>query len=241
MTGQGTVEVSGSRLSYWCEGSGSPSVLIEQGLFRDPVPEFDSDDWYGWAQAVNSISQFTHVCVYNRRGVPNSDPLSTEDPRTAQHHVDDLVELVTTLQVSEQLVLVGHSWGGLDMQLFSHQNAERVTGLVLVDSSHPAGSDVLGAFRPPSSPEWVDIPQSEAILGDVPDLGEIPVMILTQGRFVGATEALRSSWIGLQDDLLRLSANAERIDVDDAGHLIMIDRPEVIVDAVLTVVEQATP
>jgi len=31
--GRGMVEVDGVGLSYWCAGSGSPSVLIEQGLF----------------------------------------------------------------------------------------------------------------------------------------------------------------------------------------------------------------
>ncbi len=34
-------------------------------------------------------------------------------------------------------ILVGHSFGGLNMQLFAEAHAEEVAGLLLVDSVHP--------------------------------------------------------------------------------------------------------
>lgn len=238
LTGHSSVDVGAAELSYWCEGAGTPTVIIDQGLFRDPLPEFDAADWYGWATALHEIADFAHVCVYNRRGVPNSDPLDGNDVRTSQDHVDDLFALVESLGLSEQLVLVGHSWGGLNLQLFTKQHADRVVGMVLVDSSHPQGSEILGPFPVASSPEWVDIPKSENILGGMADLGSVPLIVISQGRFTGATESQATAWAELQVDLTRLSSNSQHIVVPDSGHLVMIDRPDVIVDAVKTIVDQ---
>ena len=107
-----------------------------------------------------------------------------------------------------------------------------------MDSSHPQGSEILGPFPGASSPEWVDIPESENILGGMADLGSVPLIVISQGRFTGATESQATAWAELQVDLTRLSSNSQHIVVPDSGHLVMIDRPDVIVDAVKTIVDQ---
>ncbi len=236
-TGQSSVNVNGGKLAYWCEGSGSPTVVIKQGLFRNPLPEFDEDDWYGWGSALRGISDFTHVCVYNRRGVPRSDPLALDVVRTCQDHADDLLAFVETLGLPEQIVLVGHSWGGLDIQLFALQHLDRVFALVLVDSSHPQGSEFIG-FRAAASPEWVDIPQSEDSFDGVANLRDIPVVVLSQGTYLEATASQAETWADLQADLTGLSSNSQHIVLPDSGHLVMIDRPDAIVEAVRAVIDQ---
>lgn len=239
--GQGTSEANGVNLSYWCVGSGSPTVMIEQGLADQYLPEFDPDDWYGWAIPLHDISQLTHVCVYNRRGWPGSNPVESVVTRTSQDHVDDLRSLIDALGLGPPLVMVGHSFGGLDLQLFTSQHPDLVAGLVLVDSNHWRGSeyfDSRGVAGVVFRPEWVDILESEDLVRTVSDLGDIPLVVISQGQFVGASESEAQAWAELQADLATLSTNSEHIVLADSGHLVMIDRPDAIVDAVSTILQQ---
>jgi pimeloyl-ACP methyl ester carboxylesterase len=246
--GRGMVEVDGAGLSYWCAGSGSPSVLIEQGLFGRARPRFGGeDDWYGWSEALLDISGFTHVCVYNRRGVTDSDPVETGAIRTIQDQTDDLVAFIDTLGIEGPLVLVGHSWGGLMIQQFAEQHLDMVAGLVLVDSTHPRTFEMFDMLDivppPPSPPEWIDIARSAELVGALGDLGDLPVVVLAAGLFPGATDSeedQRGIQISetLQRDLTSLSADSEITILKDSNHQIMIDRPDAIVEAVRTIIER---
>jgi len=51
--------------------------------------------------------------------------------------------------------------------------------------------------------------------------------------FLG-TEA---QWAALQTDLLNLSVNAELIVLSDSGHIVEVDRPDAIADAVRGVID----
>lgn len=62
-------------------------------------------------------------------------------------------------------------------------------------------------------------------------LGDRPLIVLTQ------TDRVRDFWTKLQQDLSKLSSNSEWIAVEDAGHFIQLDRPQVVIDAVHRVVE----
>jgi pimeloyl-ACP methyl ester carboxylesterase len=241
-TGQSSVNVNGGELAFWCEGSGSPTVVIEQGLFGQRAP-FDPGDWYGWAQPLLDISEFTHVCVYNRRGVPDSDPVEDEEIRTIQDQVDDLHALVETLGLGQPLVMVGHSWGGLLVQLFTAQHLDSVAGLVLVDSTHRSQNEVFDVAPPdPMTPEWVDIAKSMALAGTVSDLGDLPLIVLDAGLLHSTGSEEDETNIkkkrDLQKDLATLSTNSEYILLTDSGHNMMIYRPDAIVDAVQTIVDK---
>ena len=58
-------------------------------------------------------------------------------PRTSSRHADDLYLLQLAADLKPPYVLVGHSYGGYDMQLFARRYPYLVAGLVLVDASHP--------------------------------------------------------------------------------------------------------
>ena len=62
------------------------------------------------------------------------------------------------------------------------------------------------------------------------DFGNKPLVVLTEGR------ERAESWHAMQEDLSRLSTNSEWQVVEDAGHFIQHDRPEVVVEAVRTVI-----
>jgi len=80
------------------------------------------------------VATFTHVCVYDRAGYDWSD--DGPKPRTSGRIVSELHTLLANAGVPGPYVLVGHSFGGLNMRLFAYTYPQEVAGLVLVDSSH---------------------------------------------------------------------------------------------------------
>ncbi len=75
-----------------------------------------------------------------------------------------------------------------------------------------------------------------------PDLGDLPLLVLTQGKEPEAREAIgmtreqavaqREVWTVLQQELAALSTRGKRMVATAAGHLIQIDQPEIVVDGI---------
>ncbi len=120
------VDVDGHRMHLVCLGSGSPTVVFDSGL---------SDSWLSWIKVQPAVARQTRACSYDRAGIGYSDPGPT--PRTSDRIADELHALLSAGGVDGPYVLVGHSFGGLNMRLFASRYPEQVAGLVLVDASHP--------------------------------------------------------------------------------------------------------
>lgn len=139
------VDVGGHRLHLVCVGSGSPTVIIEAGL----------GDWStAWSLVQPEVAKTTRTCTYDRAGSGWSDP--GPQPRIASAFADDLHALLERADVPGPYVLVGHSMGGLTMQLFARDYASEVAGLVLVESMNsgapprPASEVGTPATLPPA-------------------------------------------------------------------------------------------
>lgn len=78
--------------------------------------------------------------------------------------------------------------------------------------------------------------------GVPPALGDLPLVVLSQGKApeaapdVGITVEMaieqQAAWSVLQEELAALSSRGRRVVAPEAGHLIQIDQPEAIVDAI---------
>jgi pimeloyl-ACP methyl ester carboxylesterase len=112
----------GRRMNIYCIGHGSPIVIFEAGL---------GDQIRAWAMVQPAIAKVTRACSYDRAGLGFSD--SSGRPGTAENAVDDLHRLLAAASVKPPYVLVGHSLGGLYMQLFADRYRSEVAGMVLVD------------------------------------------------------------------------------------------------------------
>jgi pimeloyl-ACP methyl ester carboxylesterase len=118
------VDVDGSRMHIFCEGSGTPTVIVEQGIGAQSL---------GWAPLNERMSAFTTVCAYDRAGMGYSDPLDHATPATeVARRLHTLLGKVGI----DDIVLVGWSAGGMYAREYYRQFPDRVKGMVLVDSSH---------------------------------------------------------------------------------------------------------
>ena len=128
---QQLVEIApGRRLNFYCTGSGSPTVVMDTGFLNSA--------WV-WAVVQPAVAGLTRVCSYDRAGEGWSDPSPL--PRTSSAIVADLHALLSASHEYPPYVLVGHSFGGLNMTLYTYLHREQIVGLVEVDPA-VAGQDV---------------------------------------------------------------------------------------------------
>jgi pimeloyl-ACP methyl ester carboxylesterase len=117
-------DVGGHRLHLTCTGTGSPTVVLENGL-NEISPLWDS--------VSTQVSRTTRVCAYDRAGQGWSD-----DPAHPQDGREVAVDLHTLLARAGEhgpYVLAGHSSGGTLAMAYAARYPTQVAGLVLLDSS----------------------------------------------------------------------------------------------------------
>lgn len=119
------VEVDGQKFHINCKGEGSPTIILESGLGGGSLD---------WGLVQPEVAKFGRVCSYDRAGIVWSS--AGENPRTASKITSELHTLLKAAGIPPPYVLVGHSIGGVYVQLFAARYADEVAGVVLVDSSH---------------------------------------------------------------------------------------------------------
>jgi pimeloyl-ACP methyl ester carboxylesterase len=155
------IDVGGHKLHISCTGSGSPTVILEAGLGEPAVM------MSGWIQP--GVATTTRVCVYDRAGKGWSE--SAGKPQDGLAITADLHTLLSRAQVDPPYVLVGHSSGGVYVQVYAAQYPEEVAGMVLLDSQPP---DVFTKI--PDYPSFYDL--FRKVSGLFPSLARLGVMRL---------------------------------------------------------------
>jgi pimeloyl-ACP methyl ester carboxylesterase len=124
MRGQ-MVDIGGYRLNINCTGTGSPTVILESGL---------GEQAQSWVAVQRGVEGFTRVCSYDRAGYGRSD--RSPQTRSSLQIARELHALLNDSQKSGPYVLVGHSFGGYNVRVYTGLYPNEVSGVVLVDSSH---------------------------------------------------------------------------------------------------------
>ena len=119
------VDIGGRRLHLNCTGTGTPTVVVENG-----GGSFSID----WVLVQPAVSQFTRICTYDRAGYAWSDPGPLRD--LPEQIMADLELLLRLGDVQPPYVLVGQSIGGLFIRDYQRRFPEQVGGMVLVDPTH---------------------------------------------------------------------------------------------------------
>ena len=238
------VDVGGRRLNIRCAGEGAPAVVLDAGL---------ASDNHDWEPVEKRVSEFPLVCSYDRAGLGKSD--ASAGVLTSQTAVDDLHSLLAAAEISGPVVLVGHSYGGLNVQLYAAQHPANAVGVVLIDSLQPdnlvRAAEIVGEqamslllLGVQGNPEGVDLAASLKLIGAAGNLGGLPLTVITAGRpnpppFIDReiSDRLARSWLESQRDLVRLSSAGVQVIAEESGHCIQCDQPELVADVIRRMVE----
>jgi len=268
-----TVEINnGHKLYLECHGTGAPTIILESGL------RTRGDNWsrvdllsQPGAAVLPEVAKLARVCTYDRPGttlnpgeVSRSDPASM--PRTALDVVHDLHALLHVADILGPYVLVGHSFGGLFVRLYSALYPQEVSGLVLVD---PLAEQIKPLFKPAdwkiflglnSGPlpgfenyaalETIDFDASidQMIKAEKSALaGNIPVVILVRDLSVELpptapakfANILENAWRKSEDQLAEAIPHTQFVVARKSGHYIQLDEPALVVQAIRDVVGRA--
>lgn len=130
-------KVAGYKMHLVAMGEGSPTVVLDAGMGCSCLD---------WSLVMPEIAQFSRVCCYDRAGYGWSE--ETPHKATSLHIAKQLHTLLKQAGLSPPYVLVGHSFGGINLRVFASRYPEEVAGIVLVDSPH---EDHLEKLPTPSS------------------------------------------------------------------------------------------
>jgi len=238
------ISVSGITLHIRCGGerrSKAPMVLLEAGAGT-------STDT--WSYVHTPIAEFARVCAYDRPGIGTSE--RAPDGLTTAEYIDLIQRFLKAASEPPPYVMVGHSMGGLIVSLYAVKHPADISGLVLVDSSHEdqrrkfaalTGPPISAATdAPPAAPVGLSFTAFADALREKPWRGTVPVVVLTRSRQEATNgdpnaEARYALWMELQRDLANRSPKSEHIVAKNSGHVIQVDEPQLVIDAVRRVLE----
>jgi pimeloyl-ACP methyl ester carboxylesterase len=219
------------------EGRGARTVILESGL-GDTLDVWKSVQPLIAAGCARTLS-------YNRAGYLGSD--NSNAPRDSETIVAELRAELKRQNIRPPYVLVGHSLGVLYMQYFARNYPEEVAGLVLVDSTHWEQRLAMGnqANTPYTSRTAVTffIPwimrreiSDSLIAGNhghaSPTAPGVPTIVLSSTRGpTGETPSERALAARLQDEIAADFPAADHVRVNDSGHYIQREHPEVVIEA----------
>lgn len=235
LPGAVTENIEGHRVEFALTQHGSTPVIFENGLGGRM-------EW--WEKVLPAISGHATTFAYNRPGYGNSDPVPT--PRDGLHIVEELRVLLRSKGLNPPYVLVGHSLGGLYMQLFARSHPDEVSALVLVDSTHPRQLEgegsldrqsflvrgLLGVMVTGTAREELDLLSRTG--GQVLGLSGVlnrPVFVLSAAGSLQDSSPLAVDANEKRRDIARLYPGSRLIWVD-SGHAIPLERPEAVIDVI---------
>jgi pimeloyl-ACP methyl ester carboxylesterase len=106
---------------------GAPSTVVFENGSRITLDK--------WDKVIAEVAKESTVFAYNRPGYGKSDKPST--PRDGKTVVEELRQLLRQQGLQPPYTLVGHSLGGLYMQMYARAYPQEIQGVVLVDSIYP--------------------------------------------------------------------------------------------------------
>jgi len=234
------VDVGGRSLHLTCVGSGTPTVILENGLDGEEST---------WDDVVPAVKKESRVCTYSRANIPPSD--LREGTHTAADSAADLDAMLGAAGEKGPYVIVGFSFGGLITQVYAAQHPDQVAGLVLVESNHPDEADQFNRHLTAdqiekdraevnANTERLDVFASYKEAQESGGVPEVPLVVVTATESAGwppgwdpkLFDRLRAMQ---QKDLAASVPGAKQVIAEGSGHIVPHDQPEIVVSAISTV------
>jgi pimeloyl-ACP methyl ester carboxylesterase len=218
---QGVVEAGGQRQWISCSGTGSPTVVISSGLAADHRM---------WSKVLGPMRAQSRVCISDRPGL-GSSPKRKGVRTDAGQHAAELHALLAEAGEKGPFILVGHSYAGLIVRAFAASYPRQVAGVMLLDAVYPGiQRTYLPSYRGPwhEGGTLINMTRSERATKGGPNLGSIPLLVITAGDPAKATSWADRKWNTEQARSARLSTNSRHWFARRSGHVIQVDQPAIV-------------
>lgn len=219
----------GHHLLYTVAFGKGKNVIFESGLGANLA---------NWKYVAPIIAEHAHVILYDRAGIGDSTD-KAKKMRTAQDSVDELISLLKQLHANPPYILVGHSLGGLYLQLFAREHPEIVSAVVLVDSVSPNQKmhDALPNKNANYYPEASGIEISKKQVREAKKFPNVPLIVLSatiHGPINGAlnSKSNKKQWARLQEELTAMSTDSQQVIANNTGHCIQLEKPWLVIGAI---------
>ncbi|WP_422080022.1 alpha/beta fold hydrolase [Ulvibacterium sp.] len=233
---------NGKSVEYILMGNGSPTLVFETGM----GPSIST-----WDKILDSLSKHTRIYAYNRPGYGNSNV--KKPPRNIVEAAQQLHANLVNEDIRPPYILVGHSLGGLLVNMFARLYPRETIGVIFIDASHPEQFEyfkadqkflhtmlVTSTRKGGRSYEYDLISSASEDFQSVPQFPKIPVSVLTAGKSSPLeNKKLRTKWLEFQKDLVKLGQNNVHRIIENSGHYIHRDNPTETIAEILIILDLA--
>jgi pimeloyl-ACP methyl ester carboxylesterase len=231
------VDLGTHKLNIVCSGvaTARPVVILEAG---------GGGSSGAWKSVQAALPTSIRSCAYDRAGSGKSDRLP--EPRTMHAEVTDLHSLLEKLGITEPIVLVGQSLGGIYARLYINKYRNSVAGVLLIDPTEER--DLV--FNTTVN-RWVTVMELKDAVGDaarslaearqtnpVP-LTNLPLIVIGAGKRAQPPGTSAEQWLEMRNsrdshvkELSALSTNSKFILDPTSGHNIEHDNPKLVAEAI---------
>lgn len=209
------------------------------------------DGLQAWNEILPRVAEITHAVSYDRLGLGRSGPPTAA--RNSFQIATELDLLLVALRHTEPVLLVSHSAGAFHARMFAHRFPQKVAGFVFAE---PSREDWLAELKNTDPKAWVEhlrwrqkarhapgrkreLAAWDACISQMREIGShlppVPTTIIsaTAGH-ASATEVL----FKLHQRWAAELPHVRHIVTSDAGHYVHKDAPDVVVNAVSSMVEE---
>lgn len=231
-----TQTVDGQLLYIERWGDKGPRVVFEAG---------QGNDISTWSSIAKKIGSFAQVILYDRAGLGRSLPLSSRDSAiTAEEVATRLRAVLKAERIEPPFILVGHSLGGLYVQMFARKYPRLVSGVVLLDSvsaDAPSELTTLSTLEPGTTAFWEEhgVEKSNQQVRSSPPFPPVPLVVIAATDHGPFFREWEPTLLRLQEELRTMSPYGRLVVAKGSGHDVQRDRPELVISAVKEVIVQA--
>ena len=198
-----------------------------------------------WTSIFDSLANLSNTFAYNRPGYGNSNLVNA--PHSVIEVAKQLHENLIAFDKKPPYLLIGHSAGGLYINMFARLYPNEVAGVIFLDASHPDQFEyfknhqaliynllITACKKGNSKYELSIVKNTQSDFEDAPPFPNVPVSVLTAGKKSSALESdkMRKQWLTFQNDLAALSPNTNHIIVKGSGHYVHKDKTEIVLGEV---------
>jgi pimeloyl-ACP methyl ester carboxylesterase len=237
------IDAGGHSLNMLVGGEETPTIVFEGGFGTGLV---------SWSTVQSNISKFARTVSYDRAGIGQSE--AGPKPRTAKQIALELHTALQNAGIAPPYVLVGHSFGGIYVRVFADMFPKEVAGMVLIDPSQETFDDWTRTHKEAQrnaldeqiakasqgvrdESAEVNTSYQQARAAKVP--AGIPVILLTAMKDDTMPAAVRKVWEEKHEEWIAKVPGGKHIKVENSGHFIQGEQPQIVIDAIRQVIDQS--